>query len=282
MGRGVLLLLVASALAGCASVPAAINPVSWWHDLEGGPIAGQRLPPPGAAAPYPNLANVPASPAFLPAQERDRISASLLAERQGATQQAVLEPLPSATATDAGPPLLAPAPAPSGGTPSPGTASASLSAVTRSAPAPGPEPPPAALPANVATAVAALPDVPLTPPPPPSIAGIGEPGPPPAPFTGASTEALRIGFAPGSAVLAATDRTKLEALVARRGGRDIAVIGLGGADTSDAPAQSSALRLGLARAQAVAAALARLNVPDAALRLGAEASGSGAVVRLIQ
>ncbi|MGH7160836.1 MAG: hypothetical protein ACREFS_12245 [Acetobacteraceae bacterium] len=280
MGRAVTFLLVAGALSGCASAPAAINPVSWWHGLEGGPIAGQRPPPPRAAAPYPNLANVPTPPAFLPAQARDRISASLLADRQSAGQQAVLEPLPNATATDAGPSPLTPAPAASA--PSPGTASASLPAITRPAPELGPEPPPAPLPANVATAVAALPGVPLAPPPPPSVAGIGQPGSPPAPFTAAATDELRVGFAPGSAVLAAADRTQLAALAARRGSSDVAVIGLGGADTSGAPAQSAALRLGLARAQAVAAALAQLNVPDAALRLGAEASGNGAVVRLIR
>ena len=41
-------------LAGCSSVfRSSINPVSWWHDMEGGEIAKQRPPPPGANEPYP-------------------------------------------------------------------------------------------------------------------------------------------------------------------------------------------------------------------------------------
>ena len=34
-----------------------MNPVSWWHDLQGGKIAEERPPPPGADQPYPNLAS---------------------------------------------------------------------------------------------------------------------------------------------------------------------------------------------------------------------------------
>jgi hypothetical protein len=49
-------------LAGCSSFPASMNPVSWWHDLQGGKIAEERPPPPGADQPYPNLASVPPKP----------------------------------------------------------------------------------------------------------------------------------------------------------------------------------------------------------------------------
>ncbi|MGH7066328.1 MAG: hypothetical protein ACREFO_07175 [Acetobacteraceae bacterium] len=275
-----MLLLVTAALAGCASAPAAINPVSWWHSLEGGPIASKRPPPPGAEAPYPNLANVPASPAFLPAPERDQISAALLADRTRATRQAALEPLPDATASDAGPSLLTPATA--APAPTAGAASASLPAVTRPATAPEPQPPAQVQPANVAAAVAALPTLPLAPPPPPAIAGVTQPGPPAAPFVEASPGELRISFPLGSAVLPAADRRRLAALAARRGSADLAVIGFGDADASDTLAQSAALRLGLARAQAVAATLAQSNVPESAIRLGAEASGNGALVQLIK
>src|SRR6202035_946132 len=50
-------------LSGCSSFPASVNPVSWWHDLQGGKIAEDRPPPPGADQPYPNLASVPPKPA---------------------------------------------------------------------------------------------------------------------------------------------------------------------------------------------------------------------------
>src|SRR5690348_133049 len=50
-------------LTGCASFPSSMNPVSWWHDLQGGKIAEDRPPPPGADQPYPNLASVPPKPA---------------------------------------------------------------------------------------------------------------------------------------------------------------------------------------------------------------------------
>jgi len=39
-------------LAGCSSFPSSMNPVSWWHDLQGGKIAEERPPPPGADQPY--------------------------------------------------------------------------------------------------------------------------------------------------------------------------------------------------------------------------------------
>ena len=45
-------------VSGCSSGP-SLNPVTWWHDLQGGKIAEQRPPPPGADEPYPNLASVP-------------------------------------------------------------------------------------------------------------------------------------------------------------------------------------------------------------------------------
>src|SRR3954451_1530811 len=34
--------------SGCSSLPGSMNPVNWWHDLEGGKIAEERPPPPGA------------------------------------------------------------------------------------------------------------------------------------------------------------------------------------------------------------------------------------------
>lgn len=267
-------------LQGCASAPDAINPVSWYHDIEGGPIAAKRLPVPGQAAPYPNLANVPQPPQFLPAPQRTSISAALLADRAHANQAAVLEPLPQAppNASASSPPN------PTSGTtaPPPGAAStdlpsAKLPAATTPPSAPPPPLPPA--PATLAAAAAALPSVPAAPPPPPSFAALPLPGAPPMPSVPAPKSLAHLAFAPGSAQLSATERARLSAIAAGRRWADIAVIGYGDATASDAAAQSAALRLGLARAAAVAAALTADGVPDTALRLGAEASGSGASLR---
>lgn len=273
------------ALSSCAQAPAAINPVSWWHDLEGGPIAQQRAAPPGSTAPYPNLANVPTKPAFLPAPERARISAALLADRTQMNQQAVLEPLPNArtvaaqTKAASAPPLASPTSSPAAQP----AASASFPAASGQPPVPSPPagaPPPE--PATVAAATATLPSVPLTPPPPPVSAGISLPGPPPPPFVASNDASLAIHFAPASIALTPRDRTRLAALAHRRDDRAVAVIGFGDARESDPAAQAAALRLGLARAEAIAAILAQNGVPTGALRLGAQASGAGAIVALIQ
>lgn len=290
------LLLLAGGLAGCASAPSVINPVSWWHSFEGGPIAQKRAPPPGAGQPYPNLANVPMPPAFLPPSERTRISAALLADRTQSQQQALLEPLAKVATTDTNSSLLTPPPAAPPPAP-PGAASASMPAVTSmpaaSPPAASPpaaRPPPTqeppnqepTVPASIAAATATLPAVPMAPPPPPALAGIGMPGPPPQPFTAVDRNGVRISFAAGSSVLSVADRARLDGIAHRRHGADIAVMGFGDATQSDPVTQSAALQLGLARAEAVATALVAAGVPESALRLGAQASGTGAAVALVR
>ena len=60
------------------------------------------------------------------------------------------------------------------------------------------------------------------------------------------------------------------------------MVGYGDARASDGAAQQAALGLGLARARVIATALTSDGVPESALRLGAEASGGGATLRLLQ
>jgi len=285
-------LVVVLWLAGCASNQSAINPVSWWHGLEGGPIAQKRLSVPGATAPYPNLANVPVLPPLPGAAERAQISAALLADRTHAHQEAVLEPLPGGPAADTPPGAFAAPPPPAHPAAAPaGAASATLPAVTSpaepqapTAPAP-PAPSPAAAgpatPAALEAAAAAMPRLPMTPPAAPAFAGIGQPGAPPAPFSVALGRGLRLAFAPGSGALSPADRARLGLLAGRRDSAEVAVIGFGDAAASDISAQSAGLELGLARASAVADALVAAGVPEKAIRLEAEASGMGAVVRLV-
>jgi outer membrane protein OmpA-like peptidoglycan-associated protein len=74
----------------------------------------------------------------------------------------------------------------------------------------------------------------------------------------------------------------VKAFAGKRGKGAIVVTGFGDATSSDPTAQSAALVLALARAQAVADALKQDGVPDNAVRINAEASGRGASLRLIQ
>ncbi len=87
-GLAVWLLL---ACAGCDHVTA--NPVSWFHDLQGGAIAQQRPEPPLADAPYPNLATVPNRPQLPDAGKRAVMMQALVADRTKAEADAAQAPL---------------------------------------------------------------------------------------------------------------------------------------------------------------------------------------------
>jgi outer membrane protein OmpA-like peptidoglycan-associated protein len=77
----------------------------------------------------------------------------------------------------------------------------------------------------------------------------------------------------------ATDEVK--AFAAKRGNGTISVIGYGDSTSSDPDAQSSALTLGLSRAQSIVDALKAAGVPGNAIRVSAEASGRGAALQLL-
>ena len=93
-GRRVALPVALAALSGCGSVPASVNPVTWWHELQGGQIAEQRPPPPGATDPYPNIASVPDRPAPLDPNIRRTIDQGLVADRANAQHEAAAAPIP--------------------------------------------------------------------------------------------------------------------------------------------------------------------------------------------
>lgn len=276
MRRGVTLFaILAPLLSGCAEAPKSLNPVAWWHDIEGGSVAGPHQSVPGEHAPYPNLADVPKAPVFTPAPERESISSALLADRSRAHQEMLLAPI--------APPVKPAAPLPATAPPASGQASAALPAAPPpAAPSPAatiPEPP-AIAPATTAAGLALLSSIPSAPPPPPAIAGFAPPGPPPAPLAAPATRRVALSFAPGSSVLSAADRARLATLATARRNGVIAVEGYGGAASSAADAQAEALRLALARAEVVATALAAAGVPPADLSLGAAASGNGATAHL--
>jgi hypothetical protein len=297
-------------LAGCGSATQDATPVAWWHDLEGGPIAAQRPPPPGVHAPYPNLSTIPPKPKPIDPALQARTYAALAADRADATYEAKLDPL-TATAPRADNGLFAPAkPLPP---PSADTANAALDAAT-------PTPPPAARPpaakptaqskpakaAPVAPNVDSpipdivadqtpLPTIPDAPPPPPVLPGltipVTAPAPPPklplakpapaAALTASEGAPVVIPFTTGSAVLTLNDQQALLALAFRRGTHGVEIIGFGEAEGLDPQSEVQGVRLGVARARAIAALLLGYSVPLTGMHLSAEASGRGAAVRLV-
>ncbi|GAB0117048.1 OmpA family protein [Acidisoma sp. 7E03] len=88
---GALLLL----LGGCSAAPKSINPVSWWHGLEGGAIAEDRPPPPKANAPFPHIAAAPTRPAGMPDWEWQELQKTLAAQGAAAHQYAAENPIPT-------------------------------------------------------------------------------------------------------------------------------------------------------------------------------------------
>jgi outer membrane protein OmpA-like peptidoglycan-associated protein len=113
------------------------------------------------------------------------------------------------------------------------------------------------------------------------------PRPPPAPpvvpgaLSAAEAAPVSFAFAPGSAVLSASEQNAIRVLAFRRGSRGIEIIGFGEADGEDAQSQYAGVKLGLERARAIAAALEGWTVPMAALHIGADAPGRGAAARRV-
>ena len=305
-------LLLFAPLAGCQRVEqlydsklTADTPVDWWHQLEGGAIAEDRPPPPGASAPYPNLDQVPGQTPAVNASAQQTLEAQLLAERDQVRRNVVQDPL------SASPPNqpVAPPPLPSDPDASHVVADAA-GATPESAPAavPGPQAappataavassPPSSPPASTrsskpppptpgAPAIAAStpppsgpPTVPDAPPPLPQLAGIN------ASLVPAASRPLppgvAIGFHRGSAELPLAAVGALQALAARRAGGPIAVVA--GGDSGPSPiAQAAALPLALRRADAVRAALVAVGVPAGDVRATALATARGTRADLIQ
>ena len=85
--RGMAPLLLAW-LAGCSGGSPLDAPIAWWHQLEGGPIADQRPPPPGASDPFPNLGQIPKRPTPTDPNTRQNIADALSADRTLAERDA--------------------------------------------------------------------------------------------------------------------------------------------------------------------------------------------------
>ena len=304
-------LLGVFALAGCTD-DSALNPVTWWHSVEGGRIADPRPAPPGADQPWPNLSTVPARPEATSATQRARIAGALVADRANAQYAVRIAPLPTPpapTAQAGAPPAPAPGRAPEGEGLSATMQAAEAPAAPRPAPrtqvnasplAPPPTPTPAPTsalgPAEAAAAAAGqppppLPDIPAAPPPPASLPGVvgftvptppaPTPPPPPAPPPEFKPgEPVTIAFAASSATLPANIRPVLAKLAQTRGGAPLGTVGFGDADSSDPEVQAAAMRLAFERANAIAQALQGLGVPREQIHVTAQAIGRGGVARV--
>jgi outer membrane protein OmpA-like peptidoglycan-associated protein len=145
--RLVVLGAVLLGLAGCSSLPNAVNPISWYRDLTGasknddlGKNQNQQNLQEGSNEPYPNLGNVPAEPdTALSSVDRDKLVNSLIADRNNA-EYSTEDLRPGRTAITAPPPPAPtpPAPVPANETPPPAapqTSSSSSETPPASAPA---------------------------------------------------------------------------------------------------------------------------------------------------
>jgi outer membrane protein OmpA-like peptidoglycan-associated protein len=287
-----------------------MNPVDWWHGLEGGRIAETRPPPPNADEPYPTLGVVPPKPAAPDAAMHARIASALVADRGNAQYTQKSSPiLPAQMPAPTPPSVIAQGTKPADGD----QPNAALAAANAPPQAPLPQapvaakkapvapvsaapldplqPPPA--PAPAAADAAPMPAIPDAPPAPPQLAGVAGPPavtaptppvlapPPPPPVPGPNGPQVPIPFAAGSAVLPADALAPLKSLAKSRGLASIAVTGFGEATSSDPAVQAAALPLALDRARAVAAQLQVNGVPASAVRIAAEPQGSGAAARLV-
>jgi outer membrane protein OmpA-like peptidoglycan-associated protein len=280
-------LLVAFGLAACAHNPLD-TPVNWWHQLEGGQIAVNRPPPPGADQPYPYLGTMPKKPQVPSASFRETVQTRLTEQRDDTERLAARTPivLPAPTAP--------PPPPKASSLPSTETANASLPGAeappVKTAPAPSSADGPAA---DTSVTIAGTPlgrdegpPIPDAPPPPPTFEGVpAEPAPRPPPPLPAHTPLKLAGdtvlFAPGDATLDPSQTETLKDVAERRAHGQIAIEGHGETKADSPGAQADALSLGLKRAQAIATKLATLNVPKDKIQLSATAFGRDASVRLI-
>ena len=282
--RGLLVLgcLAPIGLGGCGGPNDNIAPVDWWHHLEGGELARERPPPPGAELPYPKVFTVPAKPTAPSAAFRQTVQGELVTDRDTTERMAAHTPI-DLNAVPPPPPKPPAAPA----APSDDTANATLPA------ADAPPPPKAAAPPAPAAPVltmagappdeASLPQVPDSPPPPPAFEEVAPP-PPPAPLPTVArfvpgTGTAIVLFATGDATLNPSQNDALKDAIGHRGKGVIAIEGHGEAAGDTPGAQQQAVELGLRRAASIAAALGKMHVPADKMILSATAFGRDAVVR---
>ena len=236
-------------LAGCSQNP-VLTPVAWWHDLQGGAIAADRPPPPGADQPYPHIYNIPPKPVLPSASFRDTVLTRLAQERDDTERQAAHDPI-----------VVVPVPAPPAPLPAPPAGMEGADSTTANATMPAADAPPAPAvkarrgappvvaasdggPAAGAKLVLAggpadeanLPNVPDAPPAPATFEGVAaqpEPTPPPPlpAHVARGAAGAAILFRPDDAVLDGTQTLTIKDAASHRGKGSIDVEGHGDAQS---------------------------------------------------
>jgi outer membrane protein OmpA-like peptidoglycan-associated protein len=292
-------------LGGCSDP--VQKPVDLFHDLEGGEIAAERPPPPGAGEPYPHVGTVPPRPVMPTQAFRTALQGELAAERDQKQLLAAGLPMekvpPPPNASPNAPAKPAPQAAPAGaeapgqpaaeGPPAAGSdANATISAADApppSAPAAPAAPPPPPKDAQLqivgdAPQFGSLPLVPDGPPPPATFEGV-PPLPSPTPRALPHPLPLPPGkpvfFASGSDVVTPSQKETLGTIKGHLGKGTIEIIGLGDAESDTPLGQEAAIDLALRRARAIAEAFEAMHVPQSALRLAARPYGRGALVHVL-
>jgi outer membrane protein OmpA-like peptidoglycan-associated protein len=285
-------LLAALFLSACSGENPVATPVGWWHNLQGGAIASNRPPPPGADLPYPKLGTIPAKPVLPSASVRQTLQTQLSAQRDDTERLAARTPIDTSAIP---PPQPAkPARSPTAPTaPADPAAEGAASATMSAADAP-PPPPAASAPAPAPLHIVGapidepnLPAIPDAPPDGPKFTAIptgtaaSSKAPTPPAHVQPPPKGTIVLFATNGATLPPSQMPTIHDLVNTRGKGTLAIEGHGEAIADTPGAQQSALELGVQRAQSIAAAFGKLHVPPEKITLGATAFGRDAAVRLI-
>ncbi len=287
-------LLACVSLLGCSD-PVG-KPMDLFHDLEGGEIAAQRPPPPGAGMPYPHVGTVPAKPVMPDIAYRRALQNQLASERDDKELMAADIPIDKVPPPPPVQPTLSPAPAataapdaaPAADTDS--TANATIPAA-ESRPAAASATPPPPPPQDAALQIVGdpidtpgLPLVPDAPPPPATFEGVPAlPAPTPRalPVRLAAPAGTPVYFAQGSDTLPPSQTQTLRDFVTRRRNQTILVTGQGEAESDTPGGQETAIDLALRRAKTVADALSAMHVPQSAMRIAARPFGRDAILTLL-
>jgi len=279
------------------------KPVDLFHGLEGGEIAAERPPPPGAGEPYPHIGTVPPKPVIATPAFRTALQGELAAERDQKELLAADLPMekvppPPGAAAKPAPPATAAAPSapsqPSAGADPSGDASANATIPAADTPPPAQmaqtAPPPTPKDAQLQIVgeplqFGSLPLVPDAPPAPATFEGV-PPLPSPTPRALPHPLPLPPGkpvfFANGSDVVTPSQKETLGAIKTSLGKGTIEIIGLGDAESDSPLGQEAAIDLALRRARAIAEAFEAMHVPQTALRLAARPYGRGALVHVLR
>lgn len=306
-GHKAILAAVLCGLTGCAHKDAVDTTVDWWHGFEGGVIARERPPPPGAHAPYPHVGLTPTTNPEMPSPAaRTALTERLQAQRNYgqlmAAQDGVLPggaSAKSAPATKSANPS-APSAAASHDTTSAASpkqppdhdASGNGSSMSVSAPSTQPSTREIGMPAVTEFAPppirpGELPQIGTRPPPAPRFPGFDIPEdallpdrPGPA-FDLSEPHGTLIRFAQSSdQLMPGQDGTISDALKNRTRHGAVYVTGFGDAASLTPDDQAASLRLALLRARVLAQTIILRGVPADSIHIAARAYGHGARLSL--